>query len=50
MIEAHGDGRRRATLHARGKEVGYMAARSHDLIDIAACPILVPALRSGPRR
>lgn len=45
MIEAHGDGRRRATLHARGKEVGYMARRSHDLVDIAACPILVPALR-----
>lgn len=44
MIEAHGDGRRRATLHARGREVGYMAARSHDLIDIMACPILVPAL------
>jgi 23S rRNA (uracil1939-C5)-methyltransferase len=45
MIEAHGDGRRRATLHARGKGVGYMARRSHDLVDIAACPILVPALR-----
>ena len=45
MIEAHGDGRRRATLHARGKEVGYMAARSHDLVDIMACPILVPALQ-----
>ena len=24
LIEAHGDGRRRATLHARGKAVGYM--------------------------
>ena len=44
-IEAHGDGRRRATLHARGKAVGYMAARSHDLVDIMACPILVPALQ-----
>lgn len=44
LIEAHGDGRRRATLHARGKAVGYMALRSHELIDIAACPILVPAL------
>lgn len=46
MLTAHGDGRRRATLHARGKAVGYMAARSHDLIDIVACPILVPALES----
>lgn len=45
MVAAHGDGRRRATLHARGKEVGYMAARSHDLVDIMQCPILVPALR-----
>lgn len=44
LITAHGDGRRRATLHARGKDVGYMMARSHDLLDIAACPILVPAL------
>lgn len=44
-VAAHGDGRRRATLHARGKAVGYMAARSHDLVDIAACPILVPALQ-----
>ncbi len=44
-IPAHGDGRRRATLHARGTSVGYMAARSHDLIDITACPILVPSLQ-----
>lgn len=44
MLAAHGDGRRRATLHARGKAVGYMQARSHDLLDISACPILVPAL------
>jgi 23S rRNA (uracil1939-C5)-methyltransferase len=44
-IEAHGDGRRRATLHARQQAVGYMARRSHDLVDIAACPILVPALQ-----
>ncbi len=43
-IAAHGDGRRRATLHARGKAVGYMAARSHELIDIVQCPILVPSL------
>lgn len=45
LIAAHGDGRRRATLHARGKAVGYMRARSHELLDIAECPILVPALR-----
>jgi 23S rRNA (uracil1939-C5)-methyltransferase len=45
LIEAHGDGRRRATLHARGTAVGYMQAKSHDLLDITHCPILVPALR-----
>src|SRR3569623_2795944 len=44
MLAAHGDGRRRAPLHARGKAVGFMQARSHDLLDITACPILVPAL------
>ena len=44
LLEAHGDGRRRATLHARGKAVGYMQARSHELLDITACPILVPSL------
>ncbi len=43
-VEAHGDGRRRATLHARGPAIGYMRAHSHDLLDIEACPILVPAL------
>ena len=49
LIDAHGDGRRRATLHARGKAVGYMQARSHDLLDIDRCPILVPALQSARR-
>lgn len=43
---AHGQGRRRATLHARGKAAGYMKARSHDLIDIESCPVLVPALQT----
>ena len=27
---------------------GFMAARSHDLIDIDQCPILVPALQNAP--
>lgn len=44
FIEAHGEGRRRATLHARRDAAGYMRIRSHDLLDLAACPILVPAL------
>ncbi|MEQ1900071.1 MAG: RNA methyltransferase [Devosia sp.] len=44
---AHGEGRRRATLHVRGKAAGYMKARSHELLDIEACPILVPTLQSS---
>jgi 23S rRNA (uracil1939-C5)-methyltransferase len=48
MIDAHGEGRRRVALHARktGDSVsaGFMAARSHQLIDIERCPVLVPAL------
>ena len=47
--DAHGAGRRRATFHARteadGKiQVGYMRARSHEIIAIDACPILDPRL------
>ena len=49
-VDAHGAGRRRVSLHARqasGKvTAGYMAARSHALIDISKCPILEPVL--GP--
>jgi 23S rRNA (uracil1939-C5)-methyltransferase len=41
---AHGEGRRRATLHARKDAAGYMRLRSHDLLDLEACPILVPDL------
>jgi 23S rRNA (uracil1939-C5)-methyltransferase len=49
LIDAHGDGRRRATFHARRGthdvlEVGFSAARAHHVIGIDACPILAPAL------
>jgi 23S rRNA (uracil1939-C5)-methyltransferase len=44
FIDASGDGRRRATLHARKEGAGYMRLRSHQVHDINACPILVPAL------
>jgi 23S rRNA (uracil1939-C5)-methyltransferase len=49
LIDAHGEGRRRATFHARrgdsGRpEVGFSAARTHDLIPIDACPVLAPSL------
>ncbi|WP_134497231.1 class I SAM-dependent RNA methyltransferase [Microvirga pakistanensis] len=49
MIDAHGDGRRRVTLHVRFPEramhVGYMAARSHQIVEIAFCPIAEPVLK-----
>ncbi len=48
LIDAHGTGRRRVSLHGRRKDgvvtAGFMAARSHELIDIDQCPVLVPAL------
>ena len=48
FIDAAGDGRRRATLHARREGVGYMRLRSHQVHDIDACPILVPGLARAP--
>ena len=51
ILDAHGAGRRRVSLHVRREEgtvvAGFMAARSHDLIDIDQCPILVPALQNS---
>jgi 23S rRNA (uracil1939-C5)-methyltransferase len=49
LIDAHGAGRRRITLHARMGthdvlKVGYAAANSHDIIPVDRCPILDPAL------
>lgn len=48
LIDAHGQGRRRVSIHVRRKDgvvtAGFMAARSHELLDIDLCPILVPAL------
>lgn len=51
-VDAHGEGRRRITLHVRlveGRtEAGLMAARSHALVPLDVCPITVPALRLAP--
>jgi 23S rRNA (uracil1939-C5)-methyltransferase len=49
LIDAHGLGRRRITLHARMGtheilKVGFAAANSHDIIPVDHCPILDPAL------
>src|SRR6185437_6917358 len=49
IIDAHGRGRRRATLHARRGakdilEVGFTAPRAHHIVAIDRCPILAPGL------
>jgi 23S rRNA (uracil1939-C5)-methyltransferase len=48
LIDAHGAGRRRVSIHVRRREkivtAGFMEARSHNLLDIDICPILEPAL------
>jgi 23S rRNA (uracil1939-C5)-methyltransferase len=48
-IDAHGGGRRRIVLHARRHshdvlEVGFAAARSHQIVSIDHCPILAPSM------
>lgn len=52
IVDGHGTGRRRVTFHARregpGMLVGFMVARSHDLIAIPACPVLAPGLARAP--
>jgi 23S rRNA (uracil1939-C5)-methyltransferase len=52
LIDAHGLGRRRITLHARmGShdvlKVGFAAAGSHDIIPVDRCPILAPGLNGA---
>jgi 23S rRNA (uracil1939-C5)-methyltransferase len=49
LIDAHGLGRRRVVIHARrGTDnrhaIGFAAAGSHTIVDIAHCPILEPRL------
>jgi 23S rRNA (uracil1939-C5)-methyltransferase len=53
-VDAHGEGRRRATFHARlGSDgvlrVGFTEARSHDVIDLGEhdCAVLSPALKAA---
>lgn len=49
LIDAHGEGRRRAVFHARRStrdvlEVGFSAARAHHIVAIDRCPILATSL------
>ena len=53
LVDAHGEGRRRATFHARteasgGAVCGFMEARSHAIVEIDECPVLAPGLREAP--
>ena len=52
LIDAHGEGRRRASFHARvdaaGRvKLGFMQARAHEVVDLAACPVLAPPMREA---
>ena len=49
LIDAHGEGRRRAVLHARQGtraivEVGFSALRAHTIVPIEHCPVLAPSM------
>ncbi|WP_395666954.1 class I SAM-dependent RNA methyltransferase, partial [Methylocella sp.] len=52
LLDAHGEGRRRAVFHARMEggraRAGFMAARSHDIVEIETCPVLEPRLAGAP--
>ena len=51
LIDAHGQGRRRVSFHAKrdknGIFAGLMKYRSHEILSIDHCPILVPTLSTG---
>jgi 23S rRNA (uracil1939-C5)-methyltransferase len=54
LVDAHGAGRRRVTLHARrgGRKnltVGFTGPRSHVVIPIEQCPIMAPPLKDAFR-
>jgi len=49
VIDAHGEGRRRAVFHARRGQrdvlkVGFAAPRAHHVVAIDRCPVLAPSL------
>lgn len=52
LVDAHGAGRRRVTFHARfergAARLGFMQARSHEIVEIDDCPLLEPGLARAP--
>jgi 23S rRNA (uracil1939-C5)-methyltransferase len=52
LIDAHGEGRRRAVFHAWRRtrdvlEVGFAALRAHHVVAIDHCPVLAPSLNGA---
>jgi 23S rRNA (uracil1939-C5)-methyltransferase len=52
LVDAHGEGRRRAVFHARRMthavlEVGFAALHAHHIVGIDRCPILAPGLKGA---
>lgn len=52
LIDAHGEGRRRAVFHARRTthgvlQVGFAALHAHHIVGIDRCPILAPGLEGA---
>ncbi len=52
LIDAHGEGRRRAVLHGRQGtkeivEVGFSALRAHVIVPIDRCPVLAPSMKGA---
>jgi 23S rRNA (uracil1939-C5)-methyltransferase len=52
LVDAHGEGRRRAVLHARSSthgllQVGFSALHAHRIVAIDRCPILAPSLKGA---
>jgi 23S rRNA (uracil1939-C5)-methyltransferase len=52
LIDAHGEGRRRAVVHAWRRardvlEVGFAALRAHHVVAIDHCPVLAPSLHGA---
>jgi 23S rRNA (uracil1939-C5)-methyltransferase len=52
LLDAHGSGRRRITMHARMGthdvlKVGFAAANSHEIVPVDRCPILDPGLNGA---